>query len=91
MSDNRIRAKDSQLGKLHKDYVDYLAARLTGEPTDIELSPADHTGIRNVLKDNGIVVEPDVDREMEKRKNITLSLVEQEVTTTDILGAAGVG
>jgi hypothetical protein len=43
------------------------------------------------LKDNGIVVEPDVDKEADKRKDITLTLVGQEVTTQDILGASGCG
>jgi hypothetical protein len=87
----RVRAKDSQLGKIHKNYVDYLADRLAGRETDVELTPADHTGIRNLLKDNGIVVEPDVDKEADKRKDITLTLVGQEVTTQDILGASGCG
>ena len=91
MTKDRIRAKDSELGKLHQMYIGYLADKLEGKETDIELSAADHTGIRGILKDNNIIVEPDVDNEIEHRKNITLTLVEKEVTTQDILGAAGLG
>ena len=91
MSDTtqKIRAKDNALGKIHKDYVQYLADRLAGIETQTPLSTADHTGIRNLLKDNNIFIEPDVDNENEHRKEITLTLVGREVTEEDIAGAQG--
>jgi len=89
MSDKKIRAKDNALGGIHKDYVQYLADKLAGKEDLVELTTADHTGIRNLLKDNNIVIEPDIDNELDHRKDITLTLVGKEVTPEDIQGAQG--
>lgn len=87
MSEERIRAKDSDLGEIQKNYVAHLKSLLAGE--EDTLSTAAHTGIRNILKDNQVTVDPDLTNAADHQKTLTLTLVGQEVEKDDIAGAQG--
>jgi|14_taG_2_1085336.scaffolds.fasta_scaffold05361_4 hypothetical protein len=79
----RTRATDSDLGDIQKSYVDHLKALLAGEIED-HLSTAAHSGIRSILKDNSITVDPDLTHAVDHRNKIELTLVDQEITPEDI-------
>ena len=83
MSDKR-RAKDSDLGELHVNYIAHLKSKLKGEDDGIELTTAEHAAIRNVLKDNQIFVETDIDNESEHKDTINLTMADVRVMPSDL-------
>lgn len=81
--ETRIRAKDNDLGAIHKEYIEHLRACISGQKEDT-LTAQLHTAVRNILKDNGITVEPDVPEEAKHRKTFELALVGREVEDDDV-------
>jgi len=80
----RTRATDNDLGEIQKSYVDHLKGLLNGSIEEDHLNTAAHNGIRNLLKDNAITVDPDLTEAADHRKKLTLSLVGEEITEEDI-------
>ena len=80
----RTRATDNDLGEIQKSYIDHLKGLLDGSVAEDHLTTAVHTGIRSMLKDNAITVDPDLMDAADHRKAITLTLVGEEVTDEDI-------
>jgi len=87
MSEQRVRAKDSDLGEIQKNYIAHLKNLLGG--AEDTLSASAHAGIRGILKDNNITVDPDLTKAADHQKTLTLTLVNQEVTEGDVSGAQG--
>ena len=82
-SEERPRARDSDLGELHVNYIKHLADKVAGKHTELELSSAEHQAIRNILKDNQIFVEPDIDNESEHKGTVNLALHDGGITPLD--------
>jgi len=80
----RTRATDNDLGEIQKSYIEHLKGLLDGTVTEDHLTTAAHNGIRSMLKDNSITVDPDLTEAADHRKKLTLSLVGEEITEEDI-------
>lgn len=80
--EKRPRAKDSDLGTLQQDYVEYLKGVLAGTREDT-MTTAAHNGIRNLLKDNQIVIDPDVDNLEEHEEHVEVAMGDSQILESD--------
>lgn len=79
---DKTRAKDSDLGDLHVGYIEYLKGVLEGTREDT-MTTATHTGIRNMLKDNQIFIEPDIENLAEHEQQVEIAMHDAQIIEGD--------
>ena len=81
-TEKKQRATDADLGEIHVGYTQYLKDVLAGKREDT-LTTAAHNGIRNLLKDNQIFIEPDLDNLEEHEQKIDVAMGEAQMDIID--------